>query len=973
MITSRSLLLASASLMLPGVCFAQDIASEPAAATAAAAEEDTADASAAADTSDPGGDIVVTGSRLSLSGYRQPTPVTVVGSEKLERDNHTDLASVISKLPSAGNMSSPNSSNASQNVSSGTAGLSLVNLRNLGVPRTLVLFDGKRVVSSTQTGGVDLNLLPQSLVQRIDIVTAGASAAWGSDAVAGVVNVILNKSFTGWGGNIEAATNQRGTRQSLKGELTYGTKIGDRAHLIVSGGYLYSPDHVVPQETGWYKSQNLVNNPVWTPTNGQPRLIHADYVGLSSATQGGLITGGPLRGIQFVGPNGTPVPFDFGNVSGTISNGGTFVNPVLNGQANSLTVPIKNFTGFARLSYDISDKVQAAVELNYGWTHTTSASASYTRQGNLNIQVDNPYLDDGIRQRMIDLGLTSFPLGTTNTNNLNGAAGDDFLEPNGLGNLHNFANRKLFRQLVEFTGELGSWKWEVYGQHSANKRFTKLVVNPVVANYNRAVDAVRVTAANQGSSGLAIGTIVCRSTLTDPGNGCVPLNVLGEGVASPAAIAYVNAGPSESNLTLAQYSTGASIEGEAFSTWAGPVAVAVGAEYRRETVKQTADPLSYARAYAAGNFQFQDFANDVYEGFAEVNVPLVRDGFVETMDFSAAGRYTRYSTSGSVATWKVGLTSQIIPDVRVRATISADIRAPTLLDLFSNGSSSTQVITDVTRPGNPTTNIFALTGGNPNLKPERAKTYTGGVVLTPSFLPGLSASVDYYSIKINGAIVTPLFTYVLSQCAAGDQTFCPFITRDGNGVITTIISSPVNAASVKTSGVDFQLDYRRPVGDGNFTFSLLGNYTHELVRDGLGTVFDYAGSLNFAPPNVVNGEGAPKFRGEASATYATDRYSFTSQLRVIGAGKLNNAYVEGVDVDDNSVPAVAYVDLRASAYLDGDRKVQAYLAVDNVLAKSPPIIPNGPASSPAYFYVPTRSDIYDVLGRSWRVGVRARF
>lgn len=987
MITSRTLLLISTSLMSSFATPAGAQAADPATGGAVAEVSSVADTDlqdpgpapapvgvGSDPSSDPGADIVVTGSRLTISGYRQPTPVTVVDTEKLNRDSHTDISGAIAQLPSAGAMSSPNTSNGSQSVSAGSAGLSLVNLRSLGSERTLVLLDGKRVVASTQSGGTDLNLLPQSLIARVDVVTAGASAAWGSDAVAGVVNIILNKNFAGWGAHVEGATNQAGTRQSGKAELSFGTDMfGGRGHLILSGGYLYSPDHVVPQETSWYKAQNLVNNPAWTATNGEPRLIHADYVGLSSATQGGLITGGPLRGIQFVGPNGTPVPFDFGNVSGTLSNGGTFVNPVLNGQANSLTTPIRNATLFGYFSYDVTDDITATLELNYGHSKTTSGSASYTRQGNINIQIDNAFLDPGIRQQMIDLGITSFPFGTTNTNNLDALTGDEFIEAGGLGNLHNKVERTMFRQVLSLEGKLGgSWKWDAHVQHSKHKRYTHVIVDPIVANYNRAIDAVRVTAANQGGSGIPIGTIVCRSTLTDPGNGCAPLNLFGVGVASPEAIAYINSGPAESDLVLEQYTAGLSVEGEPFSTWAGPVAVAAGAEYRRESALQTADPLSYARAYAAGNFQFFDVSDYNYEGFVEANVPLVRDSFVNSLDASLAARVTHYSSSGRVETWKVGLTSQISDDLRLRGTISADIRAPNLQELYNPGSTSIQVVSDPFRPGNPTTNIFALNQGNPDLTPERAKTYTAGIVATPTFIPGLSASVDWYSINIKDAIVSAGFPYILAQCFSGNQSFCPFIIRDGSGVITTIVTGPINAASNKTSGIDFQADYRRPFLDGQIHFNLLGNYTHELIIDALGVVFQQAGSLNGAPPNQGT-SGAPKLRATFGATYIADRYSIGTQIRAFGAAKLNNAWVEGVDVDDNDVPAVAFVDLRANYYLDEDKKFQAYLAVDNVLGRKPPIIPRGPLAGLPYFFTPTRTDIYDALGRSWRFGIRAKF
>ena len=934
----------------------------------AAAGQQPTEKAAAPDTAD----IVVTGSRITISGYRQPTPVTVVSAEKLQRDGQTDLSSVILQLPSAGASSSPNTSNGSQSVSAGTAGLALVDLRGLGPSRTLVLFDGQRIVPSTQSGGVDLNLIPSSLVQRIDVVTGGASAAWGSDAVSGVVNIVLNKKFTGLAVNLEGATNAGGYRNTGKGELSFGTDLFDgKAHLILSGAYLYSPDVVIPQQTSWYKSQALVNNPAYTATNGQPRLIHAENVGLANATQGGLIVTGPLAGIQFVG-NGTPAPFDFGHVSGgALSVGGTFANPVYNGQADDLAVPIKSTTLFGYFGYDFSDHVHASLELNYGHSDTVNGSGSWNRVGSSSVTIrrDNPYLDPGLAAQMAAMNISSFTLGTTNSNNLDPLRGDNYTEDSGLGNLHDDVTRTLFRQVATLSGSFGGWSWNAYVQHSEIDRHTHLPVDPVIANYNLAVDAIRVTTANVGSSGLPLGSIACRSTLTNPGNGCVPLNVMGINVASKDAIAYVNSGPAESDLTLAQYTGGLSVQGQPFSTWAGPVAVSTGAEYRRESVLQTADALSYARAYAAGNFQYMNASYYTYEGFAEANIPLLKDSFVDSLDASIAGRATHYSTSGWVGTWKFGLTSQINSDLRIRGTISADIRAPSLSDLYNPGSTSQQVVSDPFRPGTPAGNIFALSSGNPDLKPERARTYTVGTIVTPHWIPGLSASLDYYSINIKGAISSASFNQVLAQCFAGNQIFCPLIQRDASGAITIIGTYPVNADSYKTSGLDFQADYGHAIGRGRLTLSLMGNYTFDETVNSLGVLTHVAGSIGRDSPYTTM--GVPKLRATLSATYSDDRYSVTAQTRFIGSAVINNAWGP-LDIDDNHVPAIAYLDLRASYYLGDHKHLQFYVAADNVLGTNPPIIPSSIATASPSFYVPARTDIYDALGTTFRFGIRVK-
>lgn len=916
------------------------------------------------------GDITVTASRLSLSSYQQPTPVTIVGAEKLERDNRTDLASVLVELPAVGPSQSANAGLGTQSISSSTAGLALINLRSLGVARTLTLFDGVRVAPSAEGGGVDLNLLPSSLVERIDVVTGGASAAWGSDAVSGVVNVILNKRFSGFAVNVEGATNGNGARQQAKGEISFGTDIGPRAHLIVSGAYLYSPDRVIPTDTSWYRSQNLVNNPAYTPTNGQPRLIHAERVGMANATQGGLITSGPLRGTQFL-ENGRPAPFDFGNVSGTLSNGGTFANPVSEGQAQNLTVPLRGGQLFGYLSYDFGGGIGASFELNYGNTKTSNTSAGYVRSNNVAIRIDNPYLDPSIVARMQAAGITSFNLSTTNSNNLNVTDGSS-LSGSSVGNYNADVGRTLFRQVVSLHGPLsflGDWTWNADIQHSEVHRHTFINNNPIVARYNLATDAVRVTAANVGASGLPIGQIVCRSSLAAPTNGCLPLNVLGVGVADPAAIRYIqglNDGTgSFSDIYFKQWTASAAMNGQPFSTWAGPVAIAMGVDYRRDAIEQTADPLQYARAYALSNRQPLNAAQWSIEGFGEINIPLIAGGIVKSFDINAAARWTDYSTSGQVVTWKFGAVSQLNDDIRVRGTMSRDIRAPGLVALFEKGSSLNLVVPDPFNNNAPA-NVTQLTSGNPDLKPEVARTYTAGLVLTPSWLPGLSASVDYYSIKIKDAFVTPLADQAIRECVAGNQNFCDLLQRNAAGALTTVRVTAVNAALEETAGFDVQVDYRLRLGGGRLDISANGNYTTKHKINSLGAVVDLLNSLNRAV------EGSNSVRATVSATYSQERFSATVQTRFIGAAKLNNQWGP-LDVDDNHVPAVAYLDLRGSYYVGGNKKLQLYVAVDNLLDRAPPLTPNDPNTALAYFFVPTRTEIYDFLGRSFRVGFRARF
>ena len=909
--------------------------------------------------------VIVSASRIDIAGYQQPTPVTVVGTEQLERDAQQNLGDAIRDLPASGSAPGPNNTVTARNISAGQAGVDEVNLRNLGILRTLVLVDGQRVVASNVTGGVDLSTIPSSLVQRIDVVTGGASAAWGSDAVAGVVNLVLNKNFEGLKGNVEGGMSYLGDRQSYKAEAAYGMSFaGDRGHLLLGGEYQDSPQFVFPGSRSWYNDTQLVNNPAHVAGNGQPQNIHANNVGYAQATQGGVIVGGPLNNIQFVGANGTPAPFNPGNVSGLYSNGGQ--GDTTTAYTNALAAPFSNATLFAYGSYKLTSDVQLSLQANYGKATVLNSATPARKFGNVTITNDNAFLPASIVAAMAANHVTSFKLGTINNNNLNinDFSADDFL--NTVSVPVNRIDRQLFRAVASLDGTIfGNWSWNAYYQHGEARVHSEVLHNLITANFTNAVDAVNVTAANVGSSGLPIGTIACRSTLTNPKNGCQPLDLFGVGVASQGAVKYVADGNDFELAVLNEDVASASMQGELpWSMPAGPVAVAFGGEYRKEAGVVTAAALAQTQGYTVGNFAPFKGEYNVEEGFVEVDAPLLRDNFVQSVDFNGAGRITSYSTSGLVETWKLGLVSQINDDFRLRTTWSFDIRAPNLSELFAAGTATANQAIDphTLQP----VNIFSVTEGNANLKPEQSTTISAGMVITPHWIDGLSVSVDWYSIDIKNAIYSTGSSTELTQCNAGVAYYCSQLVFGGaNGALSRIIVSPLNAASQTTSGIDFQSDYKMELFSGTLNLHMVGNYTDEETQTALGVVTDYAGSLG--SDSLVS--GFPKFRTTLSSTYSQGPWQGTVQGRFIGTAKLNNAWGP-LNVDDNSVPAVAYLDLRG-AYKWTDN-IQIYAAVDNVFDTPPPSIPSTQTAS-SFLYPAIRDDIYDSLGRMYRAGVRFNF
>ncbi len=383
--------------ILAALCMGPTWAASP------AAGDEPADQPAAAGAPAPGGEalqeVTVSASAISIAGYEAPTPVSVIGIQQLQTEAQPDIGDTIRELPQFGGSSSPNNQINSTLIVAGTAGLDLISLRNLGQNRTLVLFDGQRVLSSNIRGGVDMSTVPTTLVDRVDVVTGGASAVWGSDAVAGVVNLIINKNFNGAQINLQYGNDWDGPQHSeTRLDITLGTPFADgRGHIEVAGSYWDSPNAVFGNQQVGNAYQKLIANPACVGgvcPAGQPQLVTMNNGGLYGFTQGGVVTGmtgagASLNNIQFVGPNGTPVPYNVSNITGGLYATGPSVDYEHNNQ-NLLTIPLKDYTGFALASYEIADNIKASIQLNYG--QTNSENDTYANYNQYQIFPNNAYL-----------------------------------------------------------------------------------------------------------------------------------------------------------------------------------------------------------------------------------------------------------------------------------------------------------------------------------------------------------------------------------------------------------------------------------------------------------------------------------------------------------------------------------------------------------------------------------------------------
>ena len=902
------------SFAVPTAALAQTPAPRPAAApdqsTAPAVEE-----------------VVVTASRIERAGFIAPTPLTTIGIAQMEERGATHVRDVLYELPQVVRA-------APGSTASGNPGGQYVNLRNLGSARTLVLIDGRRVVPTNTAGNVDLNILPSSLVERLEVVTGGASAAWGSDAVSGVVNLILKRSIQGVEGSVQYNVSQQGDNAQKTFELAAGHEfLGGRLRLMVAGEASNLDGLPSADSRDWGKVQRaFILNPTYTTTNGQYRLIPSDNATFSRMTAGGVIFSGPLANTQF-GPGGQPTVFNRGTNVATLfmegGDGGWLGNRI------NLVSPLERNSVFGRAAFDVSDKLTVFAEVSRAYSHTLSDIIIPYDQGTLTIRNDNAFLPAATKAAMAAAKATSFLMGR-----LNFELGDDYSD----------GTYETERYVIGAEGRLeNDWRWSAYYQKGKNQ-YALDIGSRYEDNWLLGIDSVidKVT-----------GNPICRSTLTNPTNGCVPINVFGAGSISAAAVDYAT-GVGTTRSVYNQDVVAAELNGDLGSTWAGPISWATGFEARKETLDVKTDADSQANRFRLGNAKPQAGEESVKEGFLETVVPLARDlPFALSSDLNAAVRYTKYEQAGPATTWKVGLTHELNDQVRLRTTRSRDIRAPKLNEIFSAGGRGSGVFIDPFTGTQP--RVITITQGNLNLTPEIADTLTYGVVYRPSFLPGLQLAADAYDIKIADAIATVAGQSAINRCYTGSTIFCAAINRVA-GVITEVTSRQTNFAEARSTGYDLEAAYGLDLNTINDSLTgrvnlrlLASKILESSVDDGL-KVTDVAG------------EAGIDWRISGNASYRNGPLTLASNFRYIGGGTIDNTYNEGVlDVANNHQDAVVYFGASAQYLLvTRDRyEMNLFARVDNLL-DTDPAVQYSTGQQPSS----TNNALYDTVGRSFAIGLR---
>ena len=961
----------------------------------------------------PGDQIVVTGSRIARDGFQAPTPVIVLTQEDIQNTSPSNnIADFINQLPQLAGSTKP--ANSRLNISNGSAGINALNLRNLGESRVLVLVDGRRSVGSTIFGWVDINTIPQALIERVELVTGGASSAYGSDAVTGVVNFILNKKMEGLRITGDIGITDVGDGFNYSGSIAGGKSFADgRGHIVFNAEIAHQDGiyEVDPGDRPWnHKGYLAIANPAYVVTNGvgngQPAFItFRENAGQTNQAPGGFITGSTgtmtnaLRGNYF-GQNGQVIPFQYGSFNSPVLNTNGSGSPVTrtvggdwrvndSGRRIGLAPKDDRWGVYGRTSFDVSDGFTLFAEGSFNKQEVffnagpNLGSATLTTTGCTTVPVPiscNAFALQTLGAARL-AGVNNFSITTT--------AAD--LPFRGINN-----KRKVQRYVVGAEGEFDAFgkaaRWDIFGQYGRSDVREQLRNIMHVARMTAATNAAFAPAGNTG--GYAVGSIQCLINVdadaTNNDAACVPLNRLGIGVADPAAIDYVLGDPFRKQV-LEQYVTGANLSLTPFATWAGDVSIAIGGEYREEKIRGSVptefQPIptvdangrpGFRNAWSVGNYLPFRGSYNVKEAYLETLIPL---GF--GLEFNGAVRATDYSTSGYVTTWKLGATWAPIEDIRLRVTRSRDIRAPNLNELFQAGTANSDSVRNPNfNSADPTSGpqffpYSGLTTGNLALEPEKADSWNIGGVITPRFLPGFQASVDYFRIDLEGAIDTISAQEVVNRCDEGIQAFCDAITTDPTRSTPTIPyllirTQPFNYVRRLVRGIDFDAAYRLPVGE-NSAITLKGTatrYIENLAETGI------AGTT---PVNTVGANGGqastPKWIFRANVNYSTPSFSGTVTGRGVSSGKyLANAIEcttgcptstsQNPTYDNNRVKGTFYVDLNLTQKIKVGTASEAefFFNVTNLFDANPLLLPETGLAA--------NSSFSDLLGRTYRVGVR---
>lgn len=961
----------ASGLVVPS--FAQDISPPMAGDEAAAADGET-----------PAEEIIVTGSRIARPNLENSTPTLVIGDDLLNQQGYENIADIVTSMPQFA-PSFGTGRTSSSFSGSAASGLNLTNLRNLAPIRSVVLINGRRVPGGTPLlPVVDFNTLPTANIERIEVITGGASAVYGADAVAGVVNVITKSNFRGFQVGASSGIAERGYNKNANAYLMFGSDLGDGGHVLLTAQYAYEglvscADAYICRTDIRYNDPD--EGPVFAPGTGITGVPP-----LSSVALGGNF---------FLGTGATALQLTRNLQSGQLETFDIARNGFNRNPERTLAIPTKRLLFAAEAEYPISDAISAFAEFNYGRSSTNGPIEAAPFQSSTNlfggrpgvpgvrvtIPVDNPFflaattpeqralLTPGQIADGIDWGQRFSEFGRRGATN----------------------ERNTIRVVAGLKGDFdwgaGDWKWEasyVYGRTELNSQTDGLV------GTDRLYYGLRVEADPANPGGLRCIDAGARAA------GCVPVNPFGPYTQDQIDYLTVSAGQSGIS-TLHDFN--AFVSGSPFSLPAGPVSIALGVDYRSFSGFQDADEainLGLTTGNQIGDNEF--VKTKTKEAYAELIVPLLRDTrFFQTLELEGAYRISDPDNGGSYRTWKAGGTWEPFEGIRFRGIRARSVRTPTPGELTGLGQTFGSVSDPcraVSRNDNPTRaanctadgvpadydpplsiqqNVGGTIGGNPDLQPEKADTWTYGLVFAPRFLPGFALTVDRFDIKIDGFINTVGRQAKVNLCYdTTDRQFCGDITRgfrpevNGNFALTAINDQLLNVNTFRVKGFDIEARYSFDPGLS------LGNEPSQLMLQLLSTIYDKAEQtqptgevtkLDGYAGGDTSTQGFLRWQATANIVYTSGPFGLTYSMRYIPKTKAS-PFLEGFP----KIPAASYHNLRLNFDATDDAKF--FIGVNNMFDRKPPIVPDNTSGSQAQN---TISGFYDVFGRSFFVGTQLSF
>ena len=963
-------------------------------------------------------DIIVTGSRIPSATLTSPSPLQIVSAKTLQNSGTTNVLDALEKIPAVGRPGNSRTTSAQDT----NPGLSTVNLRNLGDNRTLVLIDGRRSVAGVPgTSTVDLSMIPTPFVERVDVLTGGASAVYGSDAIAGVVNFIYKKHFQGFQFNTQTGISEHGDDRSFTANAMFGSDFADhRGNVMLFAGW--------QQDGAVEASDRARTRGGFASLGNNERQGGATDANLQAAKD--IFT--PVYAPSSVGPGGV---FNFGGSGNRIIDpDGSFhtYNAATDGFNSSyygqIASPDKKLTLATRANYDVTDKVNVYFESTFVNFHskgsreaspmrTDSALGAFSGSNGyypiqfqvtdpntgLPVILNNPLVPAGVfaaadnrfDQDSIDSKDMSFLLRTT------------MFPP---GRRTTPTERDNFRIVLGTDIDISSsWKGHAYYQYGFTKQHQEMTG---LADLNRLAEALEVIpdVFDYNHNGNTTEPICVDASAR--AQGCVPINVYGLNPDGTTKISQAAVDWLATNLVRDSKQTmqvaAADVEGTLFSLPAGPVQVSLGAEYRKETSRDVFDPLSNEarNGYVQENNISGGF--DVKEAYGEIDVPVLKDvPFIHSLTLRAAGRLSDYSTVGTVHAWNVGGEWSPIPDIRFRAVYAYAVRAPNINELFSPTAAGITTIVDpcqgvtLTQTGTVADNCradpsvlaniqqngsFTLTfpdtqgvgtvsTSNQNLKPEKGKTLTLGAVINPRSihaLRDLTLTVDYYDIKLAGAISQVSASTILNHCyAQGVADFCSLIERRTQpsgafsiGSVQQIDLGLVNSGGLFSRGLDFTLNYAPELFGGRA--GVTASWTH-LLKNGVipltGDPYD----------NTMGEMNNPRDSADVTVNWDNDTFGFTIDNQYVGSQMLDfENYQTRFVLADGSLPSKKYFTVGSKIYTSAQirfnvlKHYQWYFGVDNLFNVKQPPLYNGPP-------IGSVNSMYDPIGRRFYAGVRLNF